>query len=82
MKGEDMDTDTTMEMPKYKCHKEVHALKIGLEQALRKWDNEVSRETTRQIERGVPPFEAAEQAVKVISTRRAAAAREREHDPA
>jgi hypothetical protein len=45
-----------------------------LKEAIDKWDSEVSGETARLIERGVPPFDAVECAVKNVSTRRSSKA--------
>jgi hypothetical protein len=38
--------------------------------AKRQWDAEVDRKAAELIERGVPPYEAIEQAVKIVSLKR------------
>ena len=42
------------------------------ERVIREWRNEVEDEMRRLIERGVPPFDAADRARKNVSSRRAA----------
>lgn len=49
-------------------------MNFTVQQAIRKWDAEVDRETVRLIEAGVPPFDAVEQARKIVERRREAAA--------
>lgn len=43
---------------------------MSLDQTIRKWKSEVEREMQRLIERGVPPWDAAEQAREIVSRRR------------
>jgi hypothetical protein len=42
-----------------------------VQREIRRWDNEVDAEAAKLIRRGVPPYQAVEQAVKNISQRRA-----------
>jgi hypothetical protein len=55
---------------------------FDLEQAIREWDSEVSRETARLIRRGTPPYDAIEKAKKIVTERRreAGSATERESE--
>jgi len=41
-----------------------------LQDAMRRWDNEVDAEATKLIEGGTPPYEAIQQAKKTVSRRR------------
>lgn len=46
----------------------------AFESASRDWAREVDAESARLIERGVPPYDAIEQARRIVSRRRARAA--------
>lgn len=41
-----------------------------LHEAIRKYTREVESETIKLIERGVPPYDAAEQAKRIVAVRR------------
>lgn len=51
-----------------------------LKSAMRDWEFEVEQESIRLIERGVPPYDAMEQAVKNVSKARERAERESKHE--
>ena len=43
---------------------------MSLKDAIRSWDIEVEAKAEELIKRGVPPYEAVEQAVKIVSSDR------------
>ncbi len=43
----------------------------GLDVVMMKWKSEVEEETIKLIEKGVPPYEANERAVLIVSNKRA-----------
>lgn len=48
-----------------------------LKNAIGDWDAEVQTETVRLIEEGTPPYDAADEAMKIVSARRKAKAHQR-----
>lgn len=46
---------------------------FALHEATKRWSEEVEREMVKLIEQGVPPYQAAEKANKIVSDRRARA---------